>query len=369
MNFFEKPHRRLPLLLMAMASLFAGLWAALMKLGWVGVQRFSPSPFLHGALMVSGFLGTLISLERAVALGVFWGYLGPLFCGLGAIAALVVEPRLVGIPLICAGSAVFFLCSWTIMRRQLNFSTGVLTGATLFWIAGNGIWLARGWHFSIVLSWMCFLLLTISGERFELSRFLVKRSSLWFNAAIYGGIGLLVLGTVLSCLDVPSGARLVAAGMILQALWLLRHDLAHSNLSHAGLPRYIAVSLISGYFWLLVAGVIGGAFDVPEFSLQYDAELHAFFLGFVMSMIFAHAPIIFPSILQMPIPYSRRFYHHFILLHLGLLIRVGSDLLGWVPGWRWGGLLNVLAVLLFLANNVHAALVGSGRAMSVKKED
>ena len=31
-----------------------------------------------------------------------------------------------------------------------------------------------------------------------------------------------------------------------------------------------------------------------------------------------------------------------------LMLRVSGDLLGWRPGRQWGGLLNALAVLLFL---------------------
>jgi hypothetical protein len=42
------------------------------------------------------------------------------------------------------------------------------------------------------------------------------------------------------------------------------------------------------------------------------------------------------------------------LLHLSLLRRVGGDLAVWLPGWQWGGLLNVIAILLFVANTVLA---------------
>jgi len=34
----------------------------------------------------------------------------------------------------------------------------------------------------------------------------------------------------------------------------------------------------------------------------YDAGLHTIFRGFVMSMIFAHAPVIVPSALGRPLP-------------------------------------------------------------------
>src|SRR3972149_6584847 len=44
-----------------------------------------PLPLAHGPLMVSGFLGTLIALERAVALRARWTYIGPLLTSLGGL--------------------------------------------------------------------------------------------------------------------------------------------------------------------------------------------------------------------------------------------------------------------------------------------
>ena len=69
-------------------------------------------------------------------------------------------------------------------------------------------------------------------------------------------------------------------------------------------------------------------------------------------MIFAHAPIIFPAVLQRTFVYSPRLYSHLILLHITLTLRVAGDLLFWWPGRLWGGLLNALVILLFLGNTL-----------------
>jgi hypothetical protein len=103
---------------------------------------------------------------------------------------------------------------------------------------------------------------------------------------------------------------------------------------------------LSGLLSLSFGGVVAG--------FHYDAILHAVFVGFVMSMIFAHAPIIFPAITGKPIPFRAVFYLHLALLHLSLLLRVGSDLIYWLPGRQWGGLLNVVAILLFMVNTLLA---------------
>jgi hypothetical protein len=83
-------------------------------------------------------------------------------------------------------------------------------------------------------------------------------------------------------------------------------------------------------------------------------------VGFVFSMIFGHAPIILPSVLGIALPFHRTFYAHWALLHLSLVLRVGGDLAGWMPGQQWGGLGNALAILLFLANTVRAVAAGQG---------
>ena len=78
-----------------------------------------------------------------------------------------------------------------------------------------------------------------------------------------------------------------------------------STVRGTGITRYMAVALLTGYAWLAVAGVLW--LDIGQMSFTdlgraahgtaYDAMLHAVFLGFVISMIFAHAPVIVPAVL------------------------------------------------------------------------
>ena len=48
--------------------------------------------------MIAAFFGTVISLERAVAVGFNWAYLAPLTAGLGGIALLA------GLPVAVSGT-------------------------------------------------------------------------------------------------------------------------------------------------------------------------------------------------------------------------------------------------------------------------
>jgi hypothetical protein len=142
------------------------------------------------------------------------------------------------------------------------------------------------------------------------------------------------------------------------ALWLLRWDIAWRTIHIPGLSRFMAASLLSGYCWLFAAGLLW-VFYAGDFIAgpHYDAMLHSIFLGFVFVMIFAHAPVILPSVTDVSLPFRKSFYAHLLLLHISLLLRVGGDLAELPPARMWGGVLNGLAIVLFLANNLRAVSI------------
>src|SRR4030095_2645618 len=93
-----KPHLpRIRFLLMGLGalSLLVALWTGLVRLGWPLPLGYPTFPFVHGPLMVCGFLGTLIGIERAVALGQRWPYVAPLLSGVGAVALIAGVPAAV----------------------------------------------------------------------------------------------------------------------------------------------------------------------------------------------------------------------------------------------------------------------------------
>ena len=78
--------------------------------------------------------------------------------------------------------------------------------------------------------------------------------------------------------------------------------------------------------------------------------LHAIFLGFVISMIFAHAPVIVPAVLGRPCLSAARSTCRWRCCTPTLLLRlVGGDAVGNMDAWQWGGSLNEVALLLFIA--------------------
>jgi len=221
----------------------------------------------------------------------------------------------------------------------------------LAWFIGNSLWLI-GWPVHrVVLWWAAFLILTIAGERLELARILrPSRASL---AAFLIVTGSFLVGLVMSTIAYGLGIRLAGLGMIGLALWLLRYDVARHTVRKTGLARFIAVCLLSGYVWLAAGGVMTFVFGDVAAGPRYDAMLHAIFLGFVFSMIFGHAPIVFPAVLGVPLAYHPSFYLPLALLHLSLVLRVMGDLTLWWTGRQLGGLLNAVAIVLFLMNTIR----------------
>jgi hypothetical protein len=139
----------------------------------------------------------------------------------------------------------------------------------------------------------------------------------------------------------------------------------HRPAQPAPLTRYIARCLYAGFIWLIIGGGMMLGIGAQYAGPYYDAVLHIVFVGFVMSMIFGHAPIIFPAILQLQIIFQPAFYLHLLLLHLSLSVRVAGDMAS-APGIRqWGGLLNEVAIVLFLVTTGYA--VWKGRRMVTDK--
>ncbi len=343
--------------MIAIFALLAALWAGLMRLGWQ-LPALTPSlAMAHGPLMISGFLGTLITLERAVALKQKWMYLPSLLAGLGGLLMLLIQnPPLAAFLFTLAslgGTAILI----EIARREFALHTVTMLLGALAWFAGNLLWLF-GWQiFQAASFWQAFLVLTIAGERLELSRALRPPR---IQQVLFGAVVLALLAaTITSVFNMQAGARLSGAALLFLALWSFRNDVAWRNLGHPlPLTRYIAWCLALGLAWLGIGGALSLGFGAQAAGPRYDAVLHAVFVGFVFSMIFGHAPIIFPAILGVPIHFQSAFYLHLILLHVSLLSRTAANYAN-LPALRaWSGMLNAAAILLFLGMMIYSVRRG-----------
>ena len=346
-----RPRQRAPLLALGFVGLLFGVAAGLARMGYRMPDVASTLAGWHGPLMVGGFFGVVIALERAVAIGRYWAYVAPLAGGVATIA-LVAGASAAGAWLLAAASTVLVVASIDVVRRQPALFTLTLAVGAACWLVGNVMWALGAAVFDVVGWWLAFLILTIAGERLELSRFLPPSPSA--RRVFIGIVVAIIAGLVVG--RTSAGATLFAAGLLALAGWLLKQDIARRTVRKRGLTRYIAVCLLSGYGWLAIGAstmLIGG---FAPGTRGYDAALHAIALGFVFSMVFGHAPIIFPAVLRVAVPYHPAFYVPLVLLQGSLAVRLAGDAGGRFDWTRAGGALNAVALAAFIIGIVTAVL-------------
>ncbi|HEY4774689.1 MAG TPA: hypothetical protein VIH40_07700 [Xanthobacteraceae bacterium] len=336
--------RFIPLAIGALAMAL-GLWTGLARIG-VPLPGGTPAiAEFHGALMISGFLGTLISLERAVALGSPWPYAAPALSSLGVLALLAGAPLGGALAFGLAG-LVLLLASASIGLRQPALFTVVLAVGAACWGAGTIQWLLASPMPVVTGWWLNFLVLTIAAERLELSR--LVRPPLISQVAFAAAALLLLLGGARGELGRPS-ALLTAAGLIGCAAWLLHHDIARRTIRQAGQPRFSAVCILLGHGWLGVAGVALAASPPGSAAFSYDAAVHAIAIGFVLSMVLGHAPIILPAVTGVRLRLSAWAYAPLALLHASVVLRMAADVLGWVDTRAASAIVTILALVSYAA--------------------
>jgi len=346
---------RLALIAPAGVAMMLGLYAGLLLIGVPLPVLTDRLAEVHAPLLVFGFVGGLISLERAVALRAIWAYSAPILLVAGAFVALSPAPHPAGPAIVMIGMAVHLAQYLAIWRRQAMTATTVQTLGVIAGIAAALVWCAGVPVSSLVPLLAVFLVLTIAGERLELARVAIRGirpERMLFSLALA-----LVVAAVLGLSTPTIAVPFAGLFLLLTVAWLVRYDIARVTVTHAGLPRYVAICLLTGYGWLTVAGVgwvLGGA--RTEGAL-YDATTHAVFLGFVITMIMAHAPLILPAVLQLSIPYHPALYAPAALLHAGLIIRlVAGDAWGLPVALPVGGAVSAGAIVLFAVTVVTLIL-------------
>lgn len=341
------------------ASMLAGLNAALLLVGvWAPVTAAHLASY-HGHIMVLGFMGTVIALERAQALRQSWAYLAPGALGAGGIA-LAFGQVVLGTLLLAEGALLFVLVYVALWRRaplplvavQVLSAVMAFAGAALVFVVPIS---------ELIPVLAAFIVLTIASERAELAQLTMGPRAVPLLVTFAAA---LTLATVAHLLWPGVGSRLFGLVQLLIALWLVRDDVPRRMITTDGLRRYNAVALLAGYFWLAVGGLTWLVSGGHAGTVAYDIVIHTTFLGFGVSMIMAHAPIIFPTVLGRPLPYRPYFYVPLATLHVGLAVRVVGDFLGQGPVWQVGSVLTVVSLLLFAVAAVMAVASHDPRKVS-----
>lgn len=326
--------------------------AVVLVLGLVGgLQRAGALPWAaathaaalaHGALMISAWLGSVIAIERAVALRTALARSVPAFSLLGGGALIAGLTPLAG-GLLSLASALSLSVHVELWRRQREPHHAAMCAGAACWLAGNlSWWSGLSGATGAPVAWFAFLVLTIAAERLELTR-LTRRTAA--AQRLFGALAAALFALALAAAaGWGAAAQAFGAALLALALWLARWDIARFTIRQQGLPRYIALALWCGYLWLAVSGA-------AWLAGSRDAALHALGVGFVLSMIMAHAPVILPAVAGLRVAYTPLLVLPLALLQLSVALRLALDLrIG-----AWLHLLALVGFVLTLARGVHAA--------------
>ncbi len=313
---------RVPVAALAALALFAAGWGGLSRLGLTPAAPGDVTTY-HGALMVSGFIGTLIGLERAIVVRRAWSYLAPVLSASAGVALIVGTGGQVAAILVAAAAVVFLLVTALGAPASPGAAVVVMTAGAAAWLVGAVLWWQGAEPFRSMPWWAAFLVLTIAAERMDLARSL--RPSGMATAVLVVAASAFAAGTVLTLIDLPIGVRVAGAGALVLGLWLALRDRPPAVAKVRALPRFIATALPLAYAWLAAAALLMVTFDGIPTGWRYDAMAHALFAGFVLTMIFAHGPIVVPAVIGTAIAYRRALYAPLAVLQVAVALRIAGD--------------------------------------------
>ena len=337
------------------ALLAAGITGGLLRAGLaVPLPGNSAWPgqavLAHAFLMICAFMGTVMGVERAVAVEDRRGLLVPVASAAAGFAMLAGLPSFAAWLAVIAAVGLMAVNVFVLDRQRTPHAILLVTGAASWWV-GN-LLQALGSHAPAVIPWwFSFLVLTIAAERLEMTLLMRRRRGA--SALLYVCCGAMLLGSAVFTLSPVWGGVVYGLSLLGLAAWLMVFDIARRTLAVPGLSRYMAVCLLLAYGWLAVAG---GAWLAA--SLGYpvrDVALHALGLGFVFSMMLGHGPVILPALTRIKLLFGWFFYIPVVVLQVSLVVRLCHG-----PGdftmLRVGAEGNAIAIALFAVTMLAAAL-------------
>ncbi len=303
---------RLVALALGAACILMGLDAALLRLNLPAPIDGTRLAALHGPLMLVGFLGTVIALERAVAARAPWAFLAPLGNAAGCLTLMAGAPDAVGRGLMTAAACILCAVYLRVHRRAPSAAVDVEAMGAAALLLGDILWMGGRGIEDVVALWLLFPTLTIVGERLELARIAFLDELV--ETVVEALSGAAVLGACL--LLVAQGSHLVVGPALLGlAVVMAYYDVARRTVRAGGGVRFMAASMLAGYVWLAVAGAVWSLWGLQGLrGSAYEIVIHCITVGFAFSMILAHAPVIIPAIVHRALPYHRLMWLPYLLL-------------------------------------------------------
>lgn len=313
------------------------------------VTVLTPLYSLHSYFMVFGFLGGLLITERIVGSSGIPRAYGTSFSVtmlLSAIAGLLLltfgwltENQYVS----GAGGILFALGSilFTAMLLRLGgiahdySSYGIMaTGTISLTIASivGGFMLPVD-NYPLILQMLLFPVIFVLGERVELSKFQFFKWKQLVNRVVQSLLAVTVALTFISAALWNSAIShslpflTAALGCLLAASAITFAIERGRKLSRAKtiLQYYVDKGIMVAYFWLFL-GLLLFLLRINGMTGLYDGAIHSIALGFVVTFIFAHGPVIFPTVMGRNVNINRLSFRPLLSLTISNCLRVFGDM-------------------------------------------
>ncbi len=335
-----------------LGGVLTGVWKIALTRGFLlpGIPDFWPQ---HGHWMLTGFLTTIIMLERLVAMGsTFFLWIPFAYAG----GALTLQTGFIGSRIL----VLLAFAGWVLHRiravrhfqslEKPSTEIGAFAVLTLILLQKRGF--AQRPDFA--LAGFFAIISIIALERLEIFMKLDRRGPkyTWVSLLVllgysgytifqsephipfYGLLALIVMGLV-----AYHDASVRTALQSLKNRQMLR--------AFPPLYRSVTQALYVAYFWLFTGILFMLMWSKLPGATAKDMLFHSFGLGFIMSMILAHLPIMMPVFLGGK-PVQRVPMALFWTFQVATFFRIGADLFvaQQMILWKWSGWITGLVHLI-----------------------
>lgn len=331
-----------------------GIWRIALTRGFL----LPPIPWWlppHGHLMLGGFLAALIQFERMAGLPIRSLVWVPYVYSLSAIFLHLGHWPITLIHLLSLlGWAVH---RWLAFRRFHVLEKPLIE--TLSLVSLSSALLYSGGLTATpnaALTALSFPVATIIIERLEMPLHLKKSGA---NILVWYLVAWCVLWNLLLWFGFLSLPAMGALTLFLTlGVAYLDIGLRKPNVAIGETYTFQRVALKAAYLWLIAATLVLIAGNIIPGAILKDLEYHLIGLGFIFSMILAHAPFILAAALSR-LPPLHPPWIPFLLFQSMTLLRIIGDLSVTVsiPFWGWSGWIsgvgNTVAFLIYSATLVR----------------
>ena len=305
----------------------------------------------HGHLMVGGFLAGVIMFERILALRITvlawvpYAYvLSSLFLHTGSIAARAIH---------MTALAGWIVHRWFAYRKFHKYEKPVVESLAYITLS-SALNYPGGLVMSpvVALAALAFPVATIIVERLEMALSFRRKGA---QITLWILMGWCILWNVAVWSDRISLESMGWLTLIL-AVGTIHSDISIRIKAKGGLQLFLRRALGVSYAWLVLSVMAMIGWNHLPGAVMKDVLFHTLGLGFIFTMILAHAPLILPAAIgKLPIAFAP--VVPFVIFQILTAIRLIADLTvaNHLKFWMWSGWIT--GTLHSMSFAVYALLV------------